>query len=64
MAGATDITEATMGTEICLGAYATSQEALDAKASRPEPEEQLAVIEDNYDPEHPWRLWWFRPAEA
>ncbi len=51
-----------MGYEICLGAYATSQDALDAKALRPEPDEQLAVIQDNYDSEHPWRIWWFRPA--
>jgi hypothetical protein len=46
--------------EICLGAYATEQEALDAKALRPEPQNELSIREDG-DPEHPWRIWWARP---
>jgi hypothetical protein len=46
--------------EICLGAYATEQEALDAKALRPEPQDELSIREDG-DPEHPWRIWWARP---
>jgi hypothetical protein len=45
--------------EICLGAYATEQEALDAKAARAEPQEELAVVQDG-DTEHPWRVWWYR----
>jgi len=46
------------------GAYATEQEALDAKALRPEPQEQLDIVQDDYDPEHPWRIRWARPADA
>jgi hypothetical protein len=46
--------------DICLGAYATEQDALDAKVLRPEPQEELTVLEDG-DPEHPWRVWWARP---
>ena len=46
--------------DICLGAYATEQDALDAKAARSEPQNELFVVEDG-DPEHPWRVWWSRP---
>jgi hypothetical protein len=46
--------------EICLGAYATEQEALDAEAARPEPQNELSVRQDG-DVEHPWRVWWSRP---
>ena len=46
--------------DIYLGAYATEQEALDAKALRPEPQNELTVVNDNYDPEHPWRGKWAR----
>lgn len=46
--------------DIYLGAYATEQEALDAKAARPEPQNELTVVNDNYDPEHPWRIKWTR----
>ena len=46
--------------DICLGAYPTEQDALDAKAARSEPQGELAVVEDG-DPEHPWRVWWSRP---
>jgi len=59
----TVLTEATMD-YIYGGAYATEQEALDAKALRPEPQEQLDIVQDDYDPEHPWRIRWARPAEA
>lgn len=45
--------------DICLGAYPTLQDAEDAKAARPEPDEQLGVVEDG-DPEHPFRVWWLR----
>lgn len=44
---------------ICLGAYATQQEAEDAKALRLEPQSELFVVEDG-DLEHPWRIWWQR----
>lgn len=46
--------------DICMGAYATLQEAEDAKAQRPEPAAQLGVVEDG-DPEAPFRVWWYRP---
>lgn len=46
--------------DICLGAYPTEQDALDAKALRTEPQDELAVVQDG-DPEHPWRIWWYRP---
>jgi hypothetical protein len=46
---------------ICLGAYATQQEAEDAKALRLEPQIELSVAQDSYDPVHPWRIWWTRP---
>lgn len=45
---------------IYLGAYATEQEALDAMSQRPEPPEQLSVVQDG-DAEHPWRIKWTRP---
>lgn len=45
---------------ICLGAYDTEQDALDAKALRPEPQEQLSVAQDG-PPDHPWQVWWARP---
>jgi len=45
---------------ICLGAYATQQDAEEAKALRPEPSAQLSVVQDG-DAEHPWRVWWDRP---
>jgi hypothetical protein len=44
---------------ICMGAYVTQQDAEDAKALRPEPQVQLAVVQDG-DAEHPWRIWWTR----
>jgi len=47
--------------DIFLGAFATEQEALDAMAERPEPAEQLSVVNDGYDPAHPWRVKWTRP---
>lgn len=46
--------------DIFLGAYATEQEALDAMALRPEPPEQMIVVQDG-DAEHPWRIKWIRP---
>lgn len=46
--------------DIYLGAYATEQEALDAKADRLEPQNELAAVNDGYDPENPWRLKWTR----
>lgn len=46
--------------DICLGAYATEQDAIDAKALRPEPQEELVITNDG-DAEHPWRIWWHRP---
>lgn len=45
---------------ICLGAYPTQQEAEDAKALRREPQAELSVVQDGYDTEHPWRIWWQR----
>lgn len=48
--------------DIFLGAYATEQEALDAMAERSEPPEQMAVVNDNVDPGHPWRIRWIRPS--
>lgn len=47
--------------EIYLGAYATEQEALDAMAARSEPPEQMVVVYDAYDSDHPWRIKWIRP---
>ena len=47
--------------DIYLGAYATEQEALDAKAARLEPQTELSVVNDGLDPEHPWRIEWARP---
>lgn len=47
--------------DIYLGAYATEQEALDAMAARQEPAAELIVVNDNYDPDHPWRIKWIRP---
>ena len=44
---------------ICLGAYVTEQDALDALASRSEPQSELSVANDG-DAEHPWRVWWAR----
>jgi hypothetical protein len=44
---------------ICLGAYVTQQDADDAKALRPEPQNELSVMQDG-DAEHPWRIWWTR----
>lgn len=46
--------------DICMGAYATLQDAEDAKAQRPEPSDQLGVVEDG-EPETPFRVWWYRP---
>lgn len=46
---------------ICLGAFATLEEAEQAKAIRQEPQEQLAVIEDG-EAEHPFRVWWNRQS--
>lgn len=48
--------------DIILGAYATEQEALDAMAERSEPPEQMAVVNDSVDPDHPWRIRWIRPS--
>jgi hypothetical protein len=50
-----------MADRICLGAYSTEQEALDAKALRLEPQAELSVMQDGYDGAHPWRIWWNRP---
>ena len=44
---------------VCLGAYFTEQDALDALASRSEPHTELSVVYDG-DAEHPWRVWWAR----
>lgn len=44
---------------ICLGAYATLQEAEDALASRREPTNELQILQDG-DSEHPYRIWWTR----
>ena len=46
--------------QIVLGAYATEAEADAAKVLRREPQGELAVIEDNIDAEHPWRIYWTR----
>ena len=46
--------------DIVLGAYATEQEAIDAKAARAEPQDELFIVEDG-DAEHPWRVHWHRP---
>jgi hypothetical protein len=50
----------TLMPEICLGAYATLEDAEAAKALRPEPQNELSIVEDG-DPEHPFRIWWHRP---
>lgn len=47
--------------DIYLGAYATEQEALDAMAARPEPQNELSVVNDGFDAEHPYRIKWARP---
>lgn len=47
-------------TTIVLGAYATQQDALDAMAVRHEPQNELSVVEDNVDLDHPWRIYWQR----
>jgi hypothetical protein len=45
--------------DVCLGAYATLQEATEIMALRFEPSAELAIWEDG-DSEHPWRIWWTR----
>jgi hypothetical protein len=45
---------------IDLGAYFTQMDALIAMQNRPEPQEQLEVIQDMDDPEHSWRVVWHR----
>lgn len=47
--------------DICLGAYATLEDAESAKAARREPQNELAIRPDG-DPEHPYRIWWGRPV--
>lgn len=47
--------------EICLGAYATLEDAEAALAARKEPLEELGILADG-DPEHPYRIWWYRPV--
>lgn len=44
---------------VCLGAYATLAEAEEALGVRPEPTEQLVVVEDG-DASAPFRIWWNR----
>lgn len=46
--------------EIILGAYATEAEALEAKAQRSEPQDELTVVNDNVDLQHPYRIKWMR----
>jgi hypothetical protein len=46
---------------VCLGAYATLQEAEDAKSGRQEPQNQLTILEDG-DELTPFRIWWNRTA--
>jgi hypothetical protein len=46
--------------DICLGAYATLEEAQAAQAARPEPAEELGIVEDG-EGETPFRVWWARP---
>lgn len=45
--------------DVCLGAYATLQDAEAAMALRVEPAEELTVIEDG-EIETPYRVWWLR----
>ena len=45
--------------DIVLGAYVTQQEAIDAMASRPEPQNEMNIVEDG-DTEAPWRIHWHR----
>ena len=45
--------------DVCLGAYVTEQDALDAMALRTEPSAEMFVLDDG-DAEHPWRIWWNR----
>lgn len=45
---------------IVLGAYATQAEADEAMALRLEPQNELSVVEDNVDVNHPWRIYWQR----
>lgn len=47
--------------DICLGAYATLEDAEAAKAARREPQNELTIRQDG-DGEHPFRVWWGRPA--
>lgn len=50
-----------MTPDICLGAYATLEEAESAKALRSEPQDELTIREDG-DVAHPFRIWWSRPV--
>ena len=48
-----------MSEQICLGAYATEEDAQAAKLERDLPQQDLTVVQDG-DAEHPWRVWWTR----
>lgn len=45
---------------IVLGAYATQQEADEAMVARSEPQNELSVMQDGVDPDHPYRIYWQR----
>jgi hypothetical protein len=47
--------------EGCLGAYATLEEAEAGKAQRLEPQNELVIRQDG-NVEHPYRVWWEKPA--
>jgi len=48
--------------DICLGAFATLQDAEDAKSIRVEPQQELEIVQDG-DVEHPYRIWWHRTGQ-
>lgn len=47
---------------IVLGAYASQADAEAAMATRHEPQIELRVVNDGFDPDHPWRIYWNRLA--
>lgn len=49
-----------MSQQICLGAYATEEEAQAAKLERDHLSQQDLVVVQDGDTEHPWRIWWTR----
>lgn len=45
---------------VVLGAYPTQADAETAMAGRREPQNEMRVVNDGFDPENPWRIYWER----